>query len=334
MANMGRLERVALRDAWANEAADFTPWLAEEANIRLLGETIGLELEVDSTEKEVGPFAADILCRDTATDAWVLIENQLEKTDHTHLGQLMTYSAGLDAVTIIWIARQFTEEHRAALDWLNRVTDEDINFFGLEIELWRIGDSPMAPKFNVVCQPNEWVRNVKGTTSGRELSEFRRIQLDFWTGFKAYMDERSHVKCGKPGPQHWIVVPAGRTGFRVQGVFSTWDSDEDKNQGVIRAEFVTDHEEYAKAFYAYLESRKEIVEREAGEALHWYNPNNARVCRIYVRKPVDIMARESWPQYFEWLRIKIETLYGVFQPLVKETNFGELLSTQESARQQ
>ena len=154
--NLGRLQKVDLREAWTSESADFTPWLAQEQNLKLLGETIGIELELESQEKDVGPFRADILCKDTATDDWVLIENQLERTDHCHLGQLITYAAGLNAVTIVWVAERFTEEHRAALDWLNERTDDKIHLFGLEIELWRIGDSPIAPKFNIISQPNDW----------------------------------------------------------------------------------------------------------------------------------------------------------------------------------
>src|SRR5689334_7653054 len=162
---LGRLERVDLRQAWSTESGQFTPWLAAEDNVRLLGEAIGIDLEVEAQEKEVGPFRADILCKDTATDSWVLIENQLERTDHVHLGQLLTYAAGLNSVTIVWIAQRFTDEHRAALDWLNEVTDERINFFGLEVELWRIGDSPVAPKFNVVSKPNAWTKSVTGGAS-------------------------------------------------------------------------------------------------------------------------------------------------------------------------
>lgn len=150
MNTLGRLEKVDLRNFWTTEAGDFTPWLAQEENIALLGEAVGVELEVEAQEKSVGPFRADILCKDTSTDQWVLIENQLERTDHTHLGQLLTYGAGLNAVTIVWIAAKFTEEHRAALDWLNEITDERFNFFGLEVELWRIGDSLAAPKFNII----------------------------------------------------------------------------------------------------------------------------------------------------------------------------------------
>src|ERR1044071_9814117 len=137
--SLGRLEKVYLRVVWINESDDFTPWLAAEANIEILGDAIGMELEVEAQEQSVGPFRADILCKDTANGNWVLIENQLERTDHTHLAQLLTYAAGLKAVTIVWIANLFTEEHRAALDWLNEITDSRFNFFGLEIELWKIG---------------------------------------------------------------------------------------------------------------------------------------------------------------------------------------------------
>jgi len=126
--SLGRLEKIGLREVWLDEAADFTPWLARPENLRLLGETIGIVLECEAQEKEVGPFRADILCKDTTTGSWVLIENQLERTNHTHLGQLLTYAAGLDAVTIVWITQRFTEEHRAALDWLNEKTEEGINF--------------------------------------------------------------------------------------------------------------------------------------------------------------------------------------------------------------
>lgn len=179
--NLGRLQRVDLREAWLGEATYFTPWLAREENLALLGDTIGLELELEATEKNVGPFRADILCKDTATNSYVLIENQLERTDHSHLGQLLTYAAGLKAVTIVWIAAQITEEHRAALDWLNEVTTESVNFFGLEIELWRIGESQRAPKFNVVSQPNDWTEAVRGNTGPTaNPSDSQQLYREYW----------------------------------------------------------------------------------------------------------------------------------------------------------
>jgi hypothetical protein len=174
MTNLGKLEKVDLRKVWADEAGVFTPWLAQEENIKLLGDTIGIELKVEAQEKPVGPFSADILCKDTVNNQWVLIENQLERTDHTHLGQLMTYAAGLDAVTIIWIAQRFTDEHRAAMDWLNEITEEDIVFFGLEIELWQISGSPVAPKFNIISKPNEWSKTIKRTARQWDEATFMK----------------------------------------------------------------------------------------------------------------------------------------------------------------
>ena len=151
---LGRLERVDLRAIWVSEATSFTPWLARPENMAVLAETLNIELELEAQERAVGPFRADLLCKDVGTDRWVLIENQLERTDHTHLGQLLTYASGLEAVTIVWIAARFMEEHRSTLDWLNKITNESFRFFGLEVELWRIGSSPAAPKSSV-CVPWE-----------------------------------------------------------------------------------------------------------------------------------------------------------------------------------
>ncbi len=155
-----RLKKIDLRKAWKSEDQEFTPWLANEENLELLGDTIGIELELVAQEKDVGPFRADILCKNTENESYVLIENQIEKTDHKHLGQLLTYASGLEAVTIIWIASKFTEEHRKSLDWLNEITDKRFKFFGLEIELFQIGDSPYAPRFNVISMPNNWGKSV------------------------------------------------------------------------------------------------------------------------------------------------------------------------------
>ncbi len=182
----------------------------------------------------MGPFRADILCKDTATDHWVLIENQLERTDHTHLGQLLTYAAGLQAVTIVWIAQRFTDEHRAALDWLNDVTDEGIAFFGLEVELWRIGDSPVAPKFNIVSSPNEW---TKGPPLPPETTPAKQLQLEFWTAFRNYVEEHgASFRTTKPLPQNWMNISIGRSGIHLNAIASLWDSvSESYDKHEIRA---------------------------------------------------------------------------------------------------
>jgi len=145
----GELKSVPARVKWSKEAHEFTPWLAQ--NISRLSNAIGLELEVENTEVAAGPYSADILAKDTATDQYVVIENQLEKTDHDHLGKALTYASVLDATCIIWVATEFTPEHTKALDWLNDHTTEDISFYGVQIELWKIDDSKPALRFNIIA---------------------------------------------------------------------------------------------------------------------------------------------------------------------------------------
>ena len=189
--NLGRLERVDLRKVWLGEASDFTPWLAQEENLALLGDTIGLDLAWEATEKDVGPFRADILCRDTTTNAWVLIENQLERTDHSHLGQLLTYAAGLKAVTIVWIARHITEEHRAALDWLNEITRKGSTSLALRSSCGASAIRSIAPKFNVVSQPNDWTEIVRNATSSDRAATQAPASSTWNTGpaFIDYVEE-------------------------------------------------------------------------------------------------------------------------------------------------
>lgn len=162
---LARLEAVPLREAWPHEAANFTPWLAQPDNLALLAESVGMVLELEAVEKPVDTFSADILAKDVVTGRWVLIENQLESTDHSHLGQILTYAAGLDAETVIWIARDFREPHRAAIDYLNRITAPEHNFFGVQVELLRIGSSAYAPRFNIVAKPNDWSKSIASKAS-------------------------------------------------------------------------------------------------------------------------------------------------------------------------
>jgi hypothetical protein len=315
---LGRLQKVELREAWTSESSGFTPWLAQEENLNLLGEAIGIELELESQEKDVGPFRADILCKDTATDNWVLIENQLERTDHSHLGQLLTYAAGLNAVTIVWIAERFTAEHRATLDWLNERTDEKINLFGLEIELWRIGDSPIAPKFNIISQPNDWSRTVQKAASGSgEVSAHKQLQLKFWTAFKQHMEAKgSFVRCQKPLPQHWTNYAIGRSGVHLDSIVSLWNSETGLKGPEIRTELYLNGPN-AKLEFAALEKQKESIEAALGFSLIWHNPEGKAACRLYSRQNSDFLNETLWPEQFEWLRTRLETMHKVFAPIVR-----------------
>lgn len=312
---LGRLESVELRDVWSSESADFTPWLAKEENLKLLGEAIGIDLELEAQEKGVGPFRADILCKDTTTDKWVLIENQLERTDHSHLGQLLTYAAGLEAVTIVWIAERFTEEHRATLDWLNERTDETINFFGLEVELWRIGESPVAPKFNIISKPNDWSRSVQKVAT-EDITPHKQLQLKFWTAFRDYMEENSSVTCQKPYPQHWMNHSIGRSGFHLASITSLWNSDTDKKEPEIRVELVLDNK-HSKSYFDSLIKRRDEIEKAIGTALTWHNPEEKTMCRLYVRKDADFTQESEWPDQHKWLRDNLEQFHKVFGPIVK-----------------
>ena len=214
-----RLKKINLKEVWDNEAQDFTPWLAEEKNLELLSETIRTPLELEAQEKDVGPFRADILCKNTEDESWVLIENQIDKTDHKHLGQLLTYASGLQAVTIVWISAKFTEEHRAALDWLNKITDDDFRFFGLEIELWKIGDSSAAPKFNIVSKPNNWSKTISQAAkniSDGVFSETKALQYRYWQELVNFLEKRgSKLRTQDPRPKHWQTFAVGRSNFHI-----------------------------------------------------------------------------------------------------------------------
>lgn len=256
---LGKLVRIELRDIWSSESSDFTPWLAREDNLLTLGETLGLELELEAQEKAVGPFRADILCKDIGTNAWVLIENQLERTDHSHLGQLLTYASGLEAVTIVWIAARFTEEHRSTLDWLNRITNETFRFFGVEVELWRIGGSPAAPRFNIVSKPNNWnklVTQAARAIDESELTDTKSLQLAYWTALgKALVSKVGpFANERKPQPQSWMNYPIGRTGFSINASMA-------RPKRQIRAALYMSNP-HAKAFFHLLHEQKSSIESE------------------------------------------------------------------------
>lgn len=310
---LGRLEKVELRSGWSNEADDFTPWLAQEENLALLGDTIGLELELEAQEKNVGSFRADIVCKDTLADSWVLIENQLERTDHSHLGQLITYAAGLNAVTIVWIANRFTEEHRAALDWLNAITNESTNFFGLEIELWRISDSPLAPKFNIVSKPNDWTKTVTATRHQLEvdLTPTQQLQFEYWQTFLAYLEETNLLsKSRKSQAQNWLDFAVGRSGFQLL----TCANMREKR---IALQLVINHRD-AKSYYRQLYQSKAAIEQAFGQPLEWCELQDRKSCTITLHnRAFDPNQHAQWPEQHAWLCTQLTALRELFSPRIK-----------------
>ena len=262
---LGKLEKVELREVWKKEAKNFTPWLAEEENLELLGKAIGIELEFVNIEVDVGRFKADILCKDTGDYSLVLIENQLEKTDHNHLGQLITYAIGLQATTIVWVASKFIEEHRAALDRLNQITDDNFRFFGLAIELWKIGNSPAAPKFNVIIKPNNWSKPILQSAKSSDgiESKTKAMQYFYWQGLNDYLENKgSKLRTQDPRKRHWHTFSVGKSGFRIDATLNTT-----KNK--ISVELCITDKINAKTFYNLLEQEKEAIENEVEENLEW-----------------------------------------------------------------
>lgn len=310
---LDKLIKLNLRDIWKDEAQDFTPWLASEDNLNLLGETLRMELELKAREQNVGPFSADILCTNKDDGSLVLIENQLDKTDHKHLGQLMTYAAGLDTVSIIWISKEFTDEHRAALDWLNEITNIRFRFFGLEIELWKIGDSLPAPKFNVVCNPNDWSRSIK--KNNRDFSESvlqpaKIVQLKFWTGLKDYIEENSAViRPQAPRPQHWANFGIGKAGTKLVALINT----RDKSIAVGFETFGTDD----KSLFESLFNQKGEIEDEMGFELNWDSGEGRKFTRISHHRHADLDSDQEWESHFIWVLEHLEKFNDAFRNRIK-----------------
>lgn len=317
-----------LSEIWVSESSDFTPWLASEDHLEILGEILGNDLELEAQEKSVGPFRADILCKDIGTGSWVLVENQLERTDYSHLGQLLTYASGLKAITIVWIAARFTEEHRSTLDWLNKITDESFRFFGLEVELWRIGDSPAAPKFNIVSKPNDWSRSVAQAARAideSELSETRLKQRSYWDAFHQALDNTVGPVSGarKPQPQSWMGYSIGRTGFNLGAVMIR-----PKHQ--IRVELYIAGDQ-AKSFFHLLREQKQAIEQELGYELDWEELPTKRDCRISVYMTnVDPEDERDWPRQHEWLAAKVNDFHRAFLSRVRDLDADERQKEREA----
>ena len=307
---LGTIKKMDLRDVWSSEASDFTPWLAKDENIALLGEAIGLELEVESQEKNVGPFRADILARDLTSNHYVLIENQLEQTNHNHLGQIMTYAAGLDAFSIIWIAKSFTEEHRAALDWLNRITEENINFFGIEIEVIQIGDSLPAPQFKVVAKPNDWSKSVRSSASTGELTDTKLKQQQYWTEFKEYVEKNgSPFKVQKPSPQHWTNIALGRSNFYLSLTVNSQSHIICINLeiGGARAK-----EHFDKLRDLYEEDSKEHISAD----IEWLRLDDRKSCMVKLSKSFNFTDESSRDEQYAWFVEYVKKYIHYFRPKV------------------
>jgi hypothetical protein len=299
-----KLQKVDLRDIWKHEALDFTKWLALKENIDILCEEIGIDIQVINTEASVGSFSVDILAEETNTGEKVIIENQLETTNHDHLGKIITYASGLEANYIIWIFKDIREEHRKAVDWLNEISSGEINFFAIQMELWKIGNSKPAPKFNVICSPNNWAKAVRNSKNTEDLSDNNLFQFDFWKGFSDYLIEsKSILKPRKPRAQHWYDFSIGTSQAHIAFIVSVKDN-------FLRCDFyIPDN----KQLFSTLLENKEVIEQELGFKMDWQELPTAKACRIAIKKDVsDIKNDNVITESYKWYKSIGEKLITVF----------------------
>lgn len=306
---LGNLEKVEdLRVIWKHEAADFTPWLADEDNINILGDTIGIEISEVMTEAPVGGFSADIIAKESGTDRIIVIENQLEDSNHDHLGKIITYASGREASIIIWIVKNAREEHKKAIEWLNNNMDENIDLFLIQIELWKIDNSVPAPRFNVLEQPNTWAKELKKISY--EMSDSMILKLEYWTAFSEIVFKDTEFSRlfnrRKPSTDHWYSVSAGNSEFHFSFLLNTV-------RNIIAVEcYISNNKDLYRQFYF----NKEKIESVIGAPLDWRELPNKKASRILIEKAADLNDKNDWGNQFNWLQetgIKFHKAFKSFE---------------------
>ena len=291
MVNLGTLKEITdLRSIWPHEALNFTPWVAE--NVDLLADAVGLDITVDETESSVGDFNVDIYASETGTDRKIIIENQLEDTDHDHLGKLITYASGKGADVLIWVVKHAREEHKAAVEWLNNHTDDKIGFFLCEIKLFQIGDSQIAPSFTVVERPNDWTKEIRKTASANPTQQQR---LEYWQAFNDYaFSDANFSKIfnkRKPTTDHWMDFSIGSSACHIAV------SQIQKRKAVDVELYINDDKELFKSLFAH----KDEIEKNMEMELEWKELPERKASRILIEKTVDLDDRATWPEQFDYI---------------------------------
>jgi hypothetical protein len=309
--SLGRVAFVPVRDVWPNEASSFTPWLLQ--NETILGDLLGIEVSLTKNEHKVGDFSLDLLGTNLSNDTALIVENQLARTDHSHLGQLLTYAGGLEPSTIVWIATEFRDEHRAALDWLNEVTDEQTHFFGVVVKAIRIDDSPPAPWLELVVQPNQWSEVTKRAAQSVNSSETQDRYLRFWETFlHNQRDKHPGFATKHPVARHWISLNTGVSGITV-GMNML------RKRMKVDIYFESSAETNAERL-GHLMNHRKLVETTFGATLSWEELEDRRAARIGFYGEGSLLDEENWPTYQDWLadtavRFLRVTKLDVFQEL-------------------
>lgn len=287
---LGKIKRIHdLRMIWPHEANSFTKWLAKEENLSKLGEDIGIDLVLEERESSVGNFSVDIFANEESTGRKVIIENQLEDTDHDHLGKLITYASGKGAEVIVWVVKRARDEHRQAIEWLNQHTDTSLGFFLVEIELWQIDDSAIAPKFNVIERPNDWAKQMKNSEN---LSDRKQMLLKFWNGFNDYIAKSDIFKndftIRKAQPDHWYDLSVGNSSYHICMTISA------QKKRLSCGVYIPDNKDLFHTF----EDNKDIFQKEFGEDGDWKEA--AKATRIVIYKGFDLYNETKWEEAYAW----------------------------------
>ena len=287
---LGKIKRIHdLRMIWPHEANSFTKWLAKEENLSKLGEDIGIDLVLEERESSVGNFSVDIFANEESTGRKVIIENQLEDTDHDHLGKLITYASGKGAEVIVWVVKRARDEHRQAIEWLNQHTDTSLGFFLVEIELWQIDDSAIAPKFNVIERPNDWAKQMKNSEN---LSDRKQMLLKFRNGFNDYIAKSDIFKndftIRKAQPDHWYDLSVGNSSYHICMTISA------QKKRLSCGVYIPDNKDLFHTF----EDNKDIFQKEFGENGDWKEA--AKATRIVIYKGFDLYNETKWEEAYAW----------------------------------
>lgn len=310
----GNLQQVNLKELWEKET-DFTLWLAKPENLRRLSQALGIDLVSEKTEEHVGKYRADILAKNKKTREYVIIENLFGKSDHKHIGQALTYAAGLSTTsddpqqttTVVWIAPRFNKEHLQTITWLNDISSNEYRFYGVELTLYMINKPPYASRFTVVASPDP-----SSKTKPKSLTDTQRTYLEFWLQFRKYIQQsRSKLQTRKAPKGSWYVIPLGRAGFHISCTVSMRKSR-------AGCEIYIGHQDSKKAFDLLLKQKKSI-ENEVGGKLLWQPLPSKDACRIVLYKGnLNISNRKNWKRVDQWLFDKAETFHEVFSEKIKE----------------
>lgn len=273
---IGKLKEVELRNLWKHEQYDFSEWLSQNENIELLNDILGLTLTDTSKEVYVGSYRCDLVAVDESSGIKVIIENQLESSNHEHLGKIITYASGLDAQVVVWIVKNAKEEHRSAIEWLNNNTNSDINFFLIELHAYKIGDSLPAPYFEIIEKPNDFIKNNKVNGNKNELNKSQSERLIFWNRFNEILiDKGKPFNVRKATTDHWYDVAIGSSSSHISIELIN------KEKHVRIGLYMVDDKEYFDKLFA----NKDTIETQLGIKLEWQRECSGNVSRVKYKLP-------------------------------------------------